>query len=129
MGTPQGDDGIFWTLLARPLGLAWRAMLAETGRQLQEQWYRLRLGVKNQEDSGVIGEKIYGFATDGPAAPFLQQGGRWSPRVLLKEKVSFTDSFLGYLDRLRREAIANPTGLQKESISNVNPPGLIVRTN
>jgi type VI secretion system protein ImpL len=127
IGARQGDDAIFWTLLERPLVLAWRAMLAETGRQLQEQWYRLRLGVKNQQDSGIVGERIYGFATDGPAAPFLQQGGRWAPRLLLKERVQFTDAFLQYLSRLRVDAITNPAGLPPAA--SLEPPAYIVRTN
>ena len=126
-GARLGEDAIFWTLLERPLVLAWRAMLAETGRQLQEQWYRLRLGVRTQPDIGVVGEKIYGFATDGPAAPFLMQGVRWAPRKLLDQNVQFTDAFLYYLGRLRVDAIANPT--LGSTYPTAEPPPFIVKTN
>jgi hypothetical protein len=102
-------------------------MLAETGRQLQEQWYRLRLGVRTQPDFGVVGEKIYGFATDGPAAPFLTQGVRWTPRKLLNQNVQFTDSFLYYLGRLRVDAITNPA--LSSTYPTAEPPPFIVKTN
>ncbi len=127
IGSRRGEDAIFWALLERPLALAWRAMLAETGRQLQEQWYKLRLGVKTQQDAGVVSERIYGFAIDGPAAPFLAQGNRWAPRRLLNQSVQFTDPFLLYLSRLRIDAISKPTGYQ--SASAPEPPPYIVRTN
>jgi hypothetical protein len=121
IGSRQGDDANFWIMLDRPLALAWKAMLTETGRQLQEQWYRLLLGLKNQQDAGIVGEKIYGFAQDGPASPFLVQG-RWAPRALLKDKVQFTDAFLQYLTRLRSN-VFNPSSLMME------PPAVIVRSN
>jgi hypothetical protein len=126
-GSRLAEDAIFWTLLERPLVLAWRAMLAETGRQLQEQWYRLRLGVRTQPDFGVVGEKIYAFATDGPAAPFLMQGVRWTPRKLLNQNVQFTDSFLYYLARLRVDAITNPA--LSSAYPSAEPPPFIVKTN
>jgi hypothetical protein len=127
-GTRLGEDAMFWTLLERPLVLAWRAMLAETGRQLQEQWYRLRLGLRTQPDVGVIGEKVYAFATtDGPAAPFLIQGVRWTPRKLLNQNVQFTEPFLYYLARLRVDAITNPALSSTYAIA--EPPPFIVKTN
>jgi hypothetical protein len=127
-GSRLGEDSIFWTLLERPLVLAWRAMLAETGRQLQEQWYRLRLGLRTQPDIGVVGERVYAFATtDGPAAPFLTQGARWTPRKLLNQNVQFTDPFLNYLGRLRVDAIANPALSSTYPIA--EPPPFIVKTN
>ena len=126
-GSRLGEDAIFWTLLERPLVLAWRAMLAETGRQLQEQWYRLRLGVRIQPDLGVVSEKIYAFATDGPAAPFLTQGVRWAPRKLLNQNVQFTDAFLYYLARLRVDAITNPA--LSSTYPTAEPPPFIVKTN
>jgi type VI secretion system protein ImpL len=119
IGARQGEDAMFWLMLERPVALAWRSMLAETARQLQEQWYRLLLGVKNQQDPGIVAERIYGFATDGPAAPFLVQG-RWAGRPLLKERVPFTDAFLQYLTRLRSNVL-NP------SAPSMEPPAAIVR--
>jgi hypothetical protein len=101
-------------------------MLAESGRQLQEHWYRLRLGIRNQQDAGIVGEKIYGFASEGPAGPFLTQSGRRAPRTLLGQQVRFTPAFLQYLARLRVDAISNPV---TQTAPPPEPPAYIVAVN
>jgi type VI secretion system protein ImpL len=113
IGARQGEDAIFWILLERPLAVAWKAMLAEAGSQLQEQWFKLRLGISKQLelDPAGVAEKIYGFALEGPAAPFLVQGGRWESRKILRQGVDFSDEFLRYLSLLRANAMGPRTSL------------------
>ncbi|HEX9453743.1 MAG TPA: type VI secretion protein IcmF/TssM N-terminal domain-containing protein [Candidatus Binatia bacterium] len=112
VGARQGGDEEFWILLERPLALAWRSMLVEAGNQLQEQWYKLRLGVSKQleQDPAGVAEKVYGFALEGPAAPFLVQGGRWESRKIFKQGIEFNDAFLRYLSQLRGSATGGATG-------------------
>jgi type VI secretion system protein ImpL len=110
IGARQGEDAIFWILLERPLAIAWKAMLGEAGNQLQEQWFKLRLGISKQleQDPSSVAEKVYGFALEGPAAPFLIQGGRWEPRKIFKQGVEFNEEFLRYLSQLRSSATGLP---------------------
>jgi hypothetical protein len=103
MGSPQGEDRLLWLLLARPVALSWKAMLEESGKHLQQQWEGLLLEVKDL-DSGSKGGKIIAFV-NGSAAVFLAtQGGASEPRRILEQSLPFTNEFIYYYSRLRRDA-------------------------
>ena len=124
IGSPQQEDRIFWILLARPLALAWRAMLDESGKYLQQQWEGLLLEVKDL-DPGPKGAKIIAFVNGSAAAFLSRQGERWVPRRLLDQNLPFTDLFVQYLSRLRLDAMS--TGALQPS-PGLEPPFYIART-
>ncbi|PYJ71637.1 MAG: hypothetical protein DME76_01175 [Verrucomicrobia bacterium] len=129
IGSLQGEDRIFWILLARPIAVSWKATLEESGKYLQQQWEGLLLEVRDL-DPGPKGGKIIAFV-NGSAAVFLsRQGSYWVPRRILDQAVPFTDPFLRYLSLLRRDAInsGTSTSLPSSLSSGPQPPAFIVRT-
>ena len=126
IGSVNEDDGRFWILLERPIVLGWQAMLGETGKYLQQQWETLRGEVIGQEDFRTGTDKMYAFATRGPAAAFLdEQGRRWVRKSLLDQSVPFTDNFLDYLFRYR---LYSTQGSPSLTALVPAPPAFIVRT-
>jgi hypothetical protein len=124
LGVPREEDRQFWILLERPISLAWRAMLEESGKYLQQQWEGLLSEVK-ELDSGAKGGKAIAFANGSGAAFLSREGARWVARKRLNQSVPFTESFLQYLARVRDHALqANPA----KSATGPEPPSLIVRT-
>jgi type VI secretion system protein ImpL len=127
IGSPQGEDRIFWILLGRPVFLSWKALLEEAGKYLQQQWEGLLLEVKDL-DAGPKGGKIIAFV-NGSAAVFLtRRGGYWAPRRILDQSVPFTDAFVQYLSRLRLDAIQSSSTTTPSSSLSAQPPAFIVRT-
>ena len=123
MGFPQEEDRIIWILLGRPIALAWRAMLAEAGQYLQQQWEGLLLEMIDLPP-GPKGAKIIAFV-NGSASAFLErQGGRYVPRRLLDQNVPFTGEFTQYLLRLRPENLQSGTA---DTAGLPEPPRRIVR--
>ncbi|MBI4526676.1 MAG: FHA domain-containing protein [Deltaproteobacteria bacterium] len=119
IGHPNEDDRIFWVLLARPIGFAWRVILDEAGGYLQQQWEPLWLEIADLPP-GQKGGKIMAFV-NGPAAAFFERrGDRFGLRKVLNENVYFTDAFLTYLSRLR--------SLSPEAPVKIDPPRRIVST-
>lgn len=119
IGSPTEEDRVFWLLLNRPIGLAWRVMLDEAGGYLQQQWEALWLELADLSP-GQKGGKILGFV-NGPAAAFLERRGeRYAPRKLLNENIVFMDSFLGYLSRLQL--------LSPDAPVKMDPPRRIIAT-
>jgi type VI secretion system protein ImpL len=119
IGSPQETDRLFWLLLSRPISLAWRGMLDEAGKYLQQQWEGVLLEVRDLEP-GPKGSKIIAFVNQSAGAFLTRQGGRWFSRRLLDQSVPFTEGFVRYLSRLRVDAM-NPTAPGSE------PPFSIVR--
>jgi type VI secretion system protein ImpL len=120
IGAPEETDRLFWMLLSRPLWLAWRGMLTESGKYLQQQWEGLLLEIRDF-DPGSKGSKIMNFVNQSAGAFLTRQGGRWVSRRLLDQSFPFTDGFVQYLSRLRFDAM-NPTTFR------VEPPFTIVRS-
>ena len=126
IGSVNKDDGRFWILLERPIVLGWQAMLGETGKYLQQQWETLRGEVIGQEDFRTGTDKMYAFATKGPAAPFLDERGRkWVRKELLEQSVPFREEFLDYLFRYR---LYSTQGSPSQTALVPAPPAFIVRT-
>jgi hypothetical protein len=126
IGSANEDDGRFWILLERPIVLGWQAMLGETGKYLQQQWETLRGEVIGQEDFRTGTDKMYAFATRGPASAFLdEQGRRWVRKRLLDQSVPFRDEFLDYLFRYR---LYSTQGSPSLTALVPAPPAFIVRT-
>lgn len=100
IGARDRDDEIFWTLLARPVELAWRVVLDETGLYLQSQWeaFWLELG---ELTPGQRLAKVMDFV-NGPATTFLERSrDRFLTKRFLNESVSFTSTFLAFTSRIR----------------------------
>lgn len=98
IGFPQEEDRIFWILLVRPPERVWRVILDDAGAYLQEQWEKLRWKVKPLPPEQGWAEVV--AFVNGPAAAFLEiHQGRYTPRRLVDEEVSFTGPFLSYLRR------------------------------
>ena len=127
MGSPQGEDRLLWLLLARPVALSWKAMLEESGKHLQQQWEGLLLEVKDL-DSGSKGGKIIAFV-NGSAVVFLAtQGGASEPRRILEQSLPFTNEFINYYSRLRRDARSGTVLPPSTPVSGgPQPPNYIAR--
>ena len=123
IGFPQGEDRVIWILLGRPVALAWRAMLAEAGQYLQQQWEGLLLEMIDLPP-GPKGAKIISFVNGSASAFFERQGGRYVPRRLLDQNVPFTGEFTQYLLRLRPENLQSGTA---DTAALPEPPRRIVR--
>jgi type VI secretion system protein ImpL len=125
IGSPRDEDRQFWILLTRPISLAWRAMLEESGKYLQQQWEGLLSEVR-ELDPGSKGGKAIAFATNGSAAAFLyREGPRWVARERLNQSIPFTETFLQYLSRVRDHAIQSSS---PKALPGPEPPSVIVRT-
>jgi type VI secretion system protein ImpL len=107
IGASDKDDRIFWTLLGRPVELAWRAMLNEEGAYLQAQWEGVWLELADLAPGQRLA-KVMDFV-NGPAARFLERSrDRYVPKRLLNENVSFTSTFMAFLSRIRWISPDNP---------------------
>jgi hypothetical protein len=124
IGVARDEDRQFWILLDRPISLAWRAMLEESGKYLQQQWEGLLSEVK-ELDSGSKGGKAIAFANGSGAAFLAREGTRWVARKRLNQSVPFTDSFLLYLSRVRDHALQASSS---KPIPGPEPPSVIVTT-
>ncbi|HTF93964.1 MAG TPA: type VI secretion protein IcmF/TssM N-terminal domain-containing protein [Verrucomicrobiae bacterium] len=123
IGFPQDEDRVIWVLLGRPVAIAWRAMLAEAGQYLQQQWEGLLLEMIDLPP-GPKGAKIISFV-NGSASAFLERrGGRYVPRRLLDQNVPFTGEFTQYLLRLRPENLQSGMA---DTAALPDPPRRIVR--
>ena len=126
IGAPEETDRLFWMLLSRPLSLAWRGMLTESSKYLQQQWEGLLLEIRDF-DPGSKGGKIMNFVNQSANAFLTRQGGRWVSRRLLDQSFPFTEGFLQYLSRLRFDALS-PTTFRPEPPFRAEPPFTIVRS-
>ena len=126
IGAPEETDRLFWMLLSRPLSLAWRGTLAESGKYLQQQWEGLLLEIRDY-DPGSKGSKIMNFVNQQAGAFLIRQSGRWASRRLLDQSFPFTEGFVQYLSRLRFDAM-NPTIFRTEPAFRSEPPFTIVRS-
>lgn len=100
VGFPQGEDRIFWILLVRPPELAWRVFLDEAGVHLQQEWEKLRWKAKPLSPEEGWREVVAFVTETGPAAAFLEiHKGRYIPKRLVDEEISFTGPFLDFLSR------------------------------
>jgi hypothetical protein len=129
IGSPQGEDRLFWIVLASPIAVGWKAILEESGKHLQQQWEGLLLEVRDLE-SGPKGGRIISFV-NGSAAVFLsRQGGSWEPIKIMNQGVPFTDAFIRYLSRLRLDALQSTSLSPSASApsTGLQPPPYITRS-
>jgi|WetSurMetagenome_2_1015567.scaffolds.fasta_scaffold00979_2 type VI secretion system protein ImpL len=100
IGSRQGEDRAFWAVVSRPVELAWRMILDQTGLYLQGQWEALRLEIADLPPGPRAG-KVLAFV-NGQVAPFLERRRDvYSVKTLLNDNITFTRSFLDYLSRLQ----------------------------
>jgi type VI secretion system protein ImpL len=117
IGRPQGDDRVFWVLVARPVDFAWRAILDQAGVYLQQQWEALRPELTELPPGAKAG-RVMSFVS-GPAAPFLERRrDGYGLKALLGENLSFTRPFFDYLARAR--------AVSPEDFGRLDPPRQIV---
>lgn len=100
IGARDRDDEIFWTLLARPVELAWRVVLDEAGLHLQSQWEAFWLELAELTPGQRLA-KVMDFV-NGPATTFLERSrDRFLTKRFLNGGVSFTPTFLAFTSRIR----------------------------
>jgi type VI secretion system protein ImpL len=117
IGTPQGEDRLFWIIVARPTESGWRAVLDQAGLYVAQQWEALRLEL-TELPPGQRTARVLLFV-NGPLAPFLERRrDGYATRTLLNEGLPFTQAFLAYLARSR---VVPPEDLGKQE-----PPRQIV---
>jgi hypothetical protein len=125
MGAQTGEDRLIWLLLARPITLSWKAVLEQSGKHLQQQWEGLLLEVKGL-DPESRGSKVLGFVNASAAGFLTTQRGVWAPKRVLDQSVPFTDAFIQYHSRLRRDAISGTSPSVTPS-PGLSPPPYIAR--
>jgi type VI secretion system protein ImpL len=117
IGAPQGEDRLFWVMVARPVEFGWRAVLDQAGVHVAQQWEAVRLELTELPPGQKAG-KVLAFV-NGQLAPFLERRrGAYAAKPLVNESLSFTRAFLDYLSR---SSSAAPDDLGK-----LEPPRQIV---
>jgi hypothetical protein len=117
IGAQQGDDRVVWSLLTRPIELAWRVMLDEAAQHVQGQWEALIPGLAGLTP-GLQAAKIIEFA-NGPAAILLERSrDRYVLRRFLGLAAPLSPAFVDFISRIR--------WIPPDRLERIDPPQLIV---
>jgi hypothetical protein len=125
-GLFQDNEPTFWTLVERPVHLAWKAMLEGAGESLQQQWRQIYFAMAPSQNPewglealtpGMKAAKVLEFV-NGPAAGFLRPRGQfgYTANILEGQSVPFTGQFLGFLSTLGTSSFSTSFNLPRDIV-------------